>query len=76
MDIKIYSTSTCPYCIMAKKYFSSRGLTYQDLDVSKDKAAADAMVKVSGQMGVPVILINGEIIIGFNKSRIESIIGK
>ncbi|MCK9573394.1 MAG: NrdH-redoxin, partial [Candidatus Omnitrophica bacterium] len=53
MDIKIYSTPTCPYCKLAKQYFSSKGLSYEDFDVSADKKAMEEMVKLSGQMGVP-----------------------
>jgi len=76
MDIKIYSTPTCPYCKLAKQYFSSKGLSYEDFDVSADKKAMEEMVKLSGQMGVPTIVINGQIIVGFEKNRIEEIIGK
>ncbi|MFH1768475.1 MAG: glutaredoxin family protein [Candidatus Omnitrophota bacterium] len=74
MDIKVYSTPTCPYCHMAKEYLSSKGVSYTDYDVSRDKTAADEMVKISGQMGVPVIVINGEVIVGFDKNRINALI--
>lgn len=74
MNIKIYSTPTCPYCKLAKQYFSSKGLSYEDFDVSQDKNALNEMVKISGQMGVPTILINGQIIVGFDRSRIEELL--
>jgi glutaredoxin 3 len=74
MEIKIYSTPTCPYCIMAKQYISAKGLSYQNIDVSVDQASAQEMVKLSGQMGVPVILINGIVITGFDKSKIDSLL--
>lgn len=74
MDIKIYSTSTCPFCTMAKQYFSSKGFSYTNYDVSQDKPALDEMIKLSGQMGVPVIVINGEVIVGFDRSKIESLL--
>ena len=74
MEIKIYSTSGCPYCKMAKQFFSSKGMSYEDIDVSSDTAKAEEMVKLSGQMGVPVIVINGTVVTGFDKSRIESLI--
>lgn len=74
MEIKVYSTPTCPYCTMAKQHLSSKGVAYKDIDVSVDKAAADEMVKVSGQMGVPVIVINDEVLVGFDKKRIDSLI--
>ncbi|MDP2924453.1 MAG: Uxx-star family glutaredoxin-like (seleno)protein [Candidatus Omnitrophota bacterium] len=76
MDIKIYSTPTCPYCKMAKEYISSKGVSYQDFDVSSNKTALEEMVKTSGQMGVPVIIIDGEIIVGFERSRIDEFLGK
>jgi len=74
MDIKIYSTPTCPYCKLAKQYFSSKGLSYQDFDISENKEALSEMVKLSGQMGVPTIVINGQIIVGFDKARIEELL--
>lgn len=74
MEIKIYSTPTCPYCKMAKQFFSSKGISYEDIDVSSDSTKAEEMVKLSGQMGVPVIVIDDKVITGFDKSRIESLI--
>jgi len=74
MDVKVYSTKTCSYCVMAKQYLSAKGIDYQDIDVSTDKTAADEMVKISGQMGVPVIVAGGEIIVGFDKARLEAIL--
>ena len=75
MEVKVYSTPTCPYCKMAKEYLSSKNISYQDIDVSSDKEAIVDMIKVSGQMGVPVIVINGEAIVGFDKARIDLLIG-
>jgi glutaredoxin len=60
---------------MAKKYFRERGIRFRDVDVSRDPAAARDMVRRSGQMGVPVIDINGKIIVGFDKTRINSLLG-
>ena len=74
MEVKIYSTPTCPYCIMAKQYFSSRGIPYESIDVSADKAKAEEMVKLSGQMGVPVIVIDDNVITGFDKSKIDALL--
>jgi glutaredoxin len=59
---------------MAKQYISSKGVSYQDFDVSGDAEAREEMVKISGQMGVPVIIIDGEIIIGFDRSRIDELL--
>lgn len=74
MEVKVYSTPTCPYCKKAKEYFNSKSISYKDIDVSSNKAAADEMVKISGQMSVPVIVINGEAITGFDKDKIESLL--
>lgn len=71
MEIKVYSTPTCPYCKMAKTYLDEKGFKYQDLDVTQDAAAKDEMVEKSGQMGVPVITIDGDLVIGFDKERME-----
>jgi glutaredoxin 3 len=74
MTIKIYSTQSCPYCKMAKEYLTSKGVSFEDVDVAGNQEAADEMVKISGQMGVPVIVIDGEAIVGFDKTKIDSAI--
>ncbi len=76
MDIKIFSTPTCPYCKMAKEYLSAQNISYADIDVSADDAARNQMVELSGQMGVPVIVIDGDLIVGFDRNRIDSILKK
>lgn len=68
----LYSTQTCPFCKMAKSYFKEKGVPYTEYDVGNDQARAEEMVQKSGQMGVPVIDIDGQIIIGFNQAQIES----
>jgi len=74
MTIKVYSTPTCPFCVMAKKYLSSKNIGYEDIDVSKDRNAAVEMVQKSGQRGVPVLDINGNIIVGFDQSAIDRLL--
>ena len=74
MTIKVYSTPTCPYCKLAKEFLTEKGVQFMDIDVSADSTAANEMVKKSGQMGVPVIDIDGMIIVGWNKSEIEKTI--
>ncbi|MEK7553629.1 MAG: glutaredoxin domain-containing protein [Patescibacteria group bacterium] len=69
--VKIYSTPTCPYCVMAKDYFKKLGVEYQDFDVSIDEKAREELVAKSHQMGVPVIDIDGTIIVGFNRPEID-----
>jgi len=68
--IIVYSTSTCPHCIQAKKFLDDSGIQYENFDVSVDSSKIDEMVKKSGQMGVPVIDIEGEIVVGFDKTKI------
>ncbi len=71
MKIKVYSTPSCPYCNMTKEFLREHNIEFEDIDVSQDQAAAMEMVQKSGQMGVPVIDIDGEIIIGFDLPRIK-----
>ncbi|MSR85727.1 NrdH-redoxin [Candidatus Uhrbacteria bacterium] len=71
MTVKIYSTPTCPYCKLVKDYFKEQEISFSDVDVANNASAANDMVKLSGQMGVPVIDIDGTIIVGWNKSALE-----
>ena len=71
MAVKIYTTPSCGYCTVAKKYFRENRVPFTEYDVSRDQRRADEMVRKSGQMGVPVIDINGKVIVGFNKPEIE-----
>lgn len=77
MDTKVtvYSTPTCPWCKRAKDYLKSRGVSFKDYDVSKDSSKADEMVRKSGQMGVPVITIGNQTIVGFDKNKIDNLLG-
>lgn len=74
MTIKIYSTPTCPYCVQAKNYFKARKIAFEDIDVSLDKKAAEEMIEISGQMGVPVIMIDKEVIVEFDLEKISKIL--
>jgi len=67
----VYSTPTCPYCHAAKEFLKENKIEYQDIDVSKDQAKAQEMIEKSGQMGVPVLDINGTIIVGYDKEAIK-----
>lgn len=73
--VKIYSTPTCPFCMMAKKFLKENNIDFEDIDVSTDQAKAKEMVQKSGQMAVPVIDIDGEIIVGFDKEKIRKTLG-
>lgn len=72
--IKIYSTPTCVYCKMAKEFFKKNKVKYEEYDVSKNLKAQEEMVEKSKQLGVPVIEIGREIIIGFDKPKIEQLL--
>jgi len=72
--IKIYTTPTCPFCQLAKQYFKEKGFEFEEVDVSRDEAAAMEMIQKSGQMGVPMIEIDGKIVIGFDKERIDELL--
>jgi glutaredoxin-like YruB-family protein len=74
MSVKVYSTPTCPWCTTTKNYLKSKNINFEDLDVSKDRVAATEMVEKSGQRGVPVIEINGHIIVGFDQGAIDKLI--
>lgn len=74
MHIKVYSTPTCPYCKLVKDYLQEQKLSFEDIDVAADGEAAKEMVKISGQMGVPVVDVNGHIIVGWNKQALEDVI--
>jgi glutaredoxin-like YruB-family protein len=72
--VTVYSTPTCSWCNTLKSYLKLHKVRYADIDISRDKRAADELVKRSGQMGVPQTDINGEIIVGFNKARINELL--
>jgi len=73
--VMVYGTPTCPYCIKLKQFLKDKNITFEDIDVSTDKVKADEMIKKSGQMGVPVSDIDGEIITGFDKETITKTLG-
>lgn len=70
----VFSTPTCGYCNMAKKYFREKKVKFRDVDVSRDATAARDMVRRSGQSGVPVIDIGGKIIVGFDRLKIDKLL--
>lgn len=74
--IKIYSTPSCTYCNIAKKYLRDKGIKFTDYNVAVDHRRAEEMVHKSRQQGVPVIDMNGKIIVGFDKRRIDQEISR
>ena len=72
--VKVYSTPTCPYCIRAKSYLDSRGIAYENIDVSTDREGLEEMLRISGQMGVPLIVVDGQMVVGFDKEKLEGLL--
>ena len=73
-EVKMYSTPTCHFCHMAEDYFKANNIAYTKFDVSTDESKRAEMMERTGQMGVPVIMIGEEIIIGFNQEKIEELL--
>lgn len=73
--VQIYSTPTCSYCHMAKEFFKKNNVSFEDFNVATDMEKRKEMVEKSGQMGVPVILIDDELIVGFDKAKISGLLG-
>jgi len=71
----VFSTPTCSFCTAAKRYFRQQGIKFRDVDVSRDPTAARDMVRRSGQQGVPVIDIGGKIVVGFDRNKINQLLG-
>ncbi len=73
--VVIFSTPNCPWCGRVKSYLRQKGIRFKNIDVSRDKAAARDIVRRTGQMGVPVVLIGSHPIVGFNKPLIDRLLG-
>ncbi|MDP3772217.1 MAG: glutaredoxin domain-containing protein [bacterium] len=71
----IFTTPSCVYCKMAKEFFKKNNIAYDEKDVASDAAARDDMLARSGQLGVPVIDIDGKIVIGFDQARLKELLG-
>jgi glutaredoxin 3 len=73
--VEIYTTPTCHYCKMAKEFFKTHGVEYTEHDVLADMKAREEMVQKSGQMGVPVLVIGDEMVVGFDEDKIAGLLG-
>lgn len=73
--VEIYSTPTCHFCHMAKDFFAANNVEFTNYDVSTDETRRAEVIERSGQMGVPVIFIDGEMVIGFDEGKIKSLLG-
>lgn len=69
-EITVYTTNTCPYCVMVKNFLNAQGLSYKEVNVQRDQAAAKKLVQTTGQYGVPQTNINGSWVIGFDPETI------
>jgi len=74
-QVKVYSTPTCPWCVRVKQFLTENNISFENYDVGADQARAEEMIQKSGQMGVPVIDIDGTIIVGFDKDKIKQALG-
>jgi glutaredoxin-like YruB-family protein len=75
MKVKIYSTPFCPHCAMVKEFLKQHGVEFEDVNVQENQEAAKEMIQKSGQSGVPVIEVNGKIIVGFDKEKLIEVLG-
>ena len=74
MNATMYSTPSCGYCKQAKSYFNQIGIRVKEIDITRNQRAADEMMRKTGQAGVPVIVLKGSTIVGFDKKKIDRIL--
>jgi glutaredoxin-like YruB-family protein len=74
-EVKIYTTPTCPYCRIAKKFLDDNGIKYQEFDIVKDKEAREEMKRKYNSLAVPTIYFEGEVLIGFNEAELRKKLG-
>ena len=72
--VKIYTTPTCPYCHSAMEFFKEQGVGYEEIDVSSDTTKAQEMIDLSGQQGVPVIVVGEKVLVGFDKKALMDVL--
>lgn len=72
--VKVYTTQTCPYCLTLKQFLKERNIEFEEIDVGENPKAVKDLIEKSGQMGVPVIDIDGEIVVGFDKEKISQLL--
>ncbi len=73
--VLVFTTPTCPWCRRTKRYFREKGIRFKEIDVTRDPRAAKDLVRWTGQMGVPVIRIGHHFIVGFDKPKIDKLLG-
>lgn len=72
--VKVYSTPTCPYCVTLKNFLKEHNIQFEDIDVSQNELAQKEMIEKSSQYGVPVVDIDGQIIVGFDHDKIKNLL--
>jgi len=72
--VRVFSTQMCPYCVTLKEFLKQNNIEFEDIDVAENARAREEMIKKSGQMEVPVVDIDGEIVVGFDKKRISELL--
>lgn len=75
-SVTVYTTNTCPYCTMAKNYLTEQGVSFKEINVQTDQAAATRLVETTGQMGVPQIQIDNQWVLGYDPDAISELLGK
>jgi len=73
--VRVFSTPACPYCVTLKEFLKVNNIEFEDINVAEDAKAREEMINKTNQMGVPVVDIDGEIVIGFDKGKISSLLG-
>jgi len=76
MKIKVYTTPTCAFCPAVKKVLDEKGVEYEEIDITQDEKAAEELKEKTGQMGVPVTIIGDEVVIGYDKKKLEELLQK
>ena len=74
IEVKVYSTATCPWCHKAKEFFKANNVKFKNIDVGEDEKGRDEMIEKSGQMGVPVIDIDGTIVVGYDEPKFKELL--
>jgi len=73
--VKVFTTPVCPYCYTLKEFLKAKGIKFQDIDISKDEKAREELIQKTGKMEVPILEIEGELVIGFDKTKIVNLLG-
>ena len=73
--VTVFSTPTCPWCVRARDYLNANKIAFEDIDISQDQAAATTMVQKSGEIGVPQLWIDDDVVVGFDQATIDHLLG-